>query len=104
MRDLEQHTHGRLTDLTPVCLPPPRLSPSLPRYEPGDSTSKLLERTRVLQDENSKLSRELSEAAGQTALMFERIIMVRRAGSLSLSTFCSFLLFLYMQHFECGFG
>lgn len=38
--------------------------------------TKLLERNRALQDENNKLSRELSEAAGQTALMFEKIIMV----------------------------
>lgn len=38
--------------------------------------SKLLERNRALQDENNKLSRELSEAAGQTAFMFEKIITV----------------------------
>lgn len=38
--------------------------------------TKLLERNRALQDENNKLSRELSETAGQTALMFEKIIMV----------------------------
>lgn len=38
--------------------------------------AKLLERNRALLDENNKLSRELSEAAGQTALMFEKIIMV----------------------------
>lgn len=41
-----------------------------------ENVSKLVERNRALQDENSKLSRELSEAAGQTALMFEKIIMV----------------------------
>lgn len=35
-----------------------------------------MERNRALQDENNKLSRELSEAAGQTAFMFEKIIMV----------------------------
>ena len=38
--------------------------------------TKLLEKNRALQDENNKLSRELSEAAGQTAFMFEKIIMV----------------------------
>lgn len=38
--------------------------------------TKLLERNRALRDENNKLSRELSEAAGQTAHMFEKIIMV----------------------------
>ncbi|TNN86865.1 Chromosome-associated kinesin KIF4 [Liparis tanakae] len=37
--------------------------------------TKLLERNRTLQEENNKLSRELSEAAGQTAFMFEKIIM-----------------------------
>lgn len=35
-----------------------------------------MEKNRVLQDENNKLIRELSEAAGQTAVMFEKIIMV----------------------------
>lgn len=47
------------------------------RSEPAGNVSKILEQNRCLQDENSKLSRELSEAVGQTALMFERIIMVR---------------------------
>uniref|UniRef100_A0A8C3B2D9 Kinesin family member 4 n=1 Tax=Cyclopterus lumpus TaxID=8103 RepID=A0A8C3B2D9_CYCLU len=37
--------------------------------------TKLLERNRTLQEENNKLSRELSEAVGQTAFMFEKIIM-----------------------------
>ncbi|RVE63542.1 hypothetical protein OJAV_G00137280 [Oryzias javanicus] len=44
-----------------------------------ENVSKLVERNRALQDENSKLSRELSEAAGQTALMFEKIIMSEQA-------------------------
>lgn len=35
-----------------------------------------MEKNRALQDENKKLSRELGEAAGQTALMFEKIILV----------------------------
>jgi len=35
-----------------------------------------LEKNRALQDENRKLCRELGEAAGETALMFEKIIMV----------------------------
>uniref|UniRef100_A0A8D3BTA6 Kinesin motor domain-containing protein n=1 Tax=Scophthalmus maximus TaxID=52904 RepID=A0A8D3BTA6_SCOMX len=46
------------------------------RPESAEKVSKLLERNRALQDENNKLSRELSEAAGQTAFMFEKIIMV----------------------------
>uniref|UniRef100_A0A671TRP6 Kinesin-like protein n=1 Tax=Sparus aurata TaxID=8175 RepID=A0A671TRP6_SPAAU len=45
-----------------------------PMPEPAENVSKLLERNRALQDENNKLSRELSEAAGQTAFMFEKII------------------------------
>lgn len=45
--------------------------------------TKLVERNRALEDENNKLSRELSEAAGQTALMFEKIIMVTQ-----ISLFC----------------
>ncbi|CAB1332920.1 unnamed protein product [Coregonus sp. 'balchen'] len=44
-----------------------------------ENVSKILERTRTLQDENNKLSRALSEAAGQTALMLERIIMTEQA-------------------------
>lgn len=46
------------------------------RPESAEKVTKLLEKNRSLQDENSKLSKELSEAAGQTALMFEKIIMV----------------------------
>ncbi|XP_036976300.1 kinesin family member 4 [Acanthopagrus latus] len=48
--------------------------PMLSGPEPAENVSKLLERNRALQDENNKLSRELSEAAGQTAFMFEKII------------------------------
>lgn len=48
------------------------------RAESAESAAKLLERNRALEDENNKLSRELSEAAGQTALMFEKIIAVRQ--------------------------
>uniref|UniRef100_A0A673B580 Kinesin-like protein n=1 Tax=Sphaeramia orbicularis TaxID=375764 RepID=A0A673B580_9TELE len=47
--------------------------------ESAENVTKLLDRNRALQDENNKLSRELSEAAGQTALMFEKIIMVTLA-------------------------
>uniref|UniRef100_A0A673YXY8 Kinesin family member 4 n=1 Tax=Salmo trutta TaxID=8032 RepID=A0A673YXY8_SALTR len=50
-----------------------------PVTEPAENVSKILERTRALQVENNKLSRALSEAAGQTALMFERIIMTEQA-------------------------
>uniref|UniRef100_A0A8D3DES7 Kinesin motor domain-containing protein n=1 Tax=Scophthalmus maximus TaxID=52904 RepID=A0A8D3DES7_SCOMX len=49
------------------------------RPESAEKVSKLLERNRALQDENNKLSRELSEAAGQTAFMFEKIIMTEQA-------------------------
>ncbi|KAF7659331.1 hypothetical protein LDENG_00299450 [Lucifuga dentata] len=44
-----------------------------------ENVTKLMERTRALQDENNKLSKELSEAAGQTALMFEKIILTEQA-------------------------
>uniref|UniRef100_A0A8C7KRD6 Kinesin family member 4 n=1 Tax=Oncorhynchus kisutch TaxID=8019 RepID=A0A8C7KRD6_ONCKI len=50
-----------------------------PVSEPAENMSKILERTHTLQDENNKLSRALSEAAGQTALMLERIIMTDQA-------------------------
>uniref|UniRef100_A0A8D3E6H2 Kinesin motor domain-containing protein n=1 Tax=Scophthalmus maximus TaxID=52904 RepID=A0A8D3E6H2_SCOMX len=53
------------------------VAPVLP--ESAEKVSKLLERNRALQDENNKLSRELSEAAGQTAFMFEKIIMTEQA-------------------------
>uniref|UniRef100_A0A673XVA2 Kinesin family member 4 n=1 Tax=Salmo trutta TaxID=8032 RepID=A0A673XVA2_SALTR len=55
------------------------VAPVLSGPEPAENVSKMLERTRTLQDENNKLSRALSEAAGQTALMLERIIMTDQA-------------------------
>uniref|UniRef100_A0A673B6H4 Chromosome-associated kinesin KIF4-like n=1 Tax=Sphaeramia orbicularis TaxID=375764 RepID=A0A673B6H4_9TELE len=51
------------------------VAPVLSGAESAENVTKLLDRNRALQDENNKLSRELSEAAGQTALMFEKIIM-----------------------------
>ncbi|XP_068457502.1 kinesin family member 4 isoform X2 [Clinocottus analis] len=50
------------------------VAPVLSGPESTEKVTKLLERNRALQNENSKLSRELSEAAGQTAFMFEKII------------------------------
>ncbi|KAG9346544.1 hypothetical protein JZ751_006855, partial [Albula glossodonta] len=47
--------------------------------EPLRNMSEILEKNSCLQDENSKLSRELSEAVGQTAQMFERIITTEQA-------------------------
>ncbi|XP_069001721.1 kinesin family member 4 [Embiotoca jacksoni] len=55
------------------------VAPVLSGPESADNVTKLLERNRALQDENNKLSRELSEAAGQTAFMFEKIIMTEQA-------------------------
>ncbi|KAM6906832.1 kinesin family member 4 [Xenentodon cancila] len=55
------------------------VAPVLSGPESAENVTKLVERNRILQDENSKLSRELSEAAGQTALMFEKIIMAEQA-------------------------
>uniref|UniRef100_A0A673BA02 Chromosome-associated kinesin KIF4-like n=1 Tax=Sphaeramia orbicularis TaxID=375764 RepID=A0A673BA02_9TELE len=55
------------------------VAPVLSGAESAENVTKLLDRNRALQDENNKLSRELSEAAGQTALMFEKIIMVTLA-------------------------
>uniref|UniRef100_A0A8D3E9Z0 Kinesin motor domain-containing protein n=1 Tax=Scophthalmus maximus TaxID=52904 RepID=A0A8D3E9Z0_SCOMX len=55
------------------------VAPVLSGPESAEKVSKLLERNRALQDENNKLSRELSEAAGQTAFMFEKIIMTEQA-------------------------
>uniref|UniRef100_A0A8C2CAT1 Kinesin-like protein n=1 Tax=Cyprinus carpio TaxID=7962 RepID=A0A8C2CAT1_CYPCA len=54
------------------------VAPVLTGSEPAENVSNILEQNRCLQDENSKLSRELSEAVGQTALMFERIIMMEQ--------------------------
>ncbi|KAG8008289.1 Chromosome-associated kinesin KIF4 [Nibea albiflora] len=55
------------------------VAPVLSGPESAENVTKLLERIRGLQDENNKLSRELSEAAGQTAFMFEKIIMTEQA-------------------------
>lgn len=55
------------------------VAPALSGPESAEEVTKLLERNRSLQFENSKLSRELSEAAGQTAFMFEKIIMTEQA-------------------------
>uniref|UniRef100_A0A6Q2XZJ4 Kinesin motor domain-containing protein n=1 Tax=Esox lucius TaxID=8010 RepID=A0A6Q2XZJ4_ESOLU len=52
------------------------VAPVLSGPEPVENVSKILERTRALQEENNKLSRALSEAAGQTTLMIEKVIMV----------------------------
>ncbi|XP_035999264.1 kinesin family member 4 [Fundulus heteroclitus] len=55
------------------------VAPVLSGPSSAEDVGKLLERNRALQDENSKLCRELGEAAGQTALMFEKIIMTEQA-------------------------
>ncbi|KAG9351983.1 hypothetical protein JZ751_023234 [Albula glossodonta] len=55
------------------------VAPVLSGSEPAENVSKILEKNRCLQDENNKLSRELSEAVGQTALMLERILMTEQA-------------------------
>lgn len=44
---------------------------------PSENLQSLMERNQSLMEENEKLSRGLSEAAGQTAQMLERIIVVR---------------------------
>ncbi|XP_071316342.1 kinesin family member 4 [Trachinotus anak] len=54
------------------------VAPVLSGSESAENVTKLFERNRALEDENNKLSRELSEAAGQTALMFEKIIMTEQ--------------------------
>ncbi|MBN3303429.1 kinesin family member 4 [Amia ocellicauda] len=55
------------------------VAPVLSGSEPAGNVKEILEKNRCLQDENSKLSRELSEAVGQTAQMFERIILTEQA-------------------------
>lgn len=55
------------------------VAPVLSGSEQAEGVSKILERNQSLQEENSKLSRELSEAVGQTALMCERIIITEQA-------------------------
>lgn len=44
---------------------------------PSENLQSLMEKNQLLMEENQKLSRGLSEAAGQTAQMLERIILVR---------------------------
>uniref|UniRef100_A0A8B9BI10 Kinesin family member 4A n=1 Tax=Anser brachyrhynchus TaxID=132585 RepID=A0A8B9BI10_9AVES len=44
---------------------------------PSENLQSLMEKNQSLMEENEKLSRGLSEAAGQTAQMLERIILVR---------------------------
>ncbi|KAJ8276766.1 hypothetical protein COCON_G00085180 [Conger conger] len=55
------------------------VAPVLSGSEPAENVSKVLEKNRSLQEENSKLSRELSEVVGQTAVMLERIVMTEQA-------------------------
>ncbi|XP_011609744.1 kinesin family member 4 [Takifugu rubripes] len=55
------------------------VTPVLSGPESSGNVKNLLEKNHALQDENNKLSRELSEAAGQTAVMFEKIIMTEQA-------------------------
>ncbi|XP_049997220.1 chromosome-associated kinesin KIF4-like [Alexandromys fortis] len=47
--------------------------------EPSENLQSLMEKNRSLVEENEKLSRGLSEAAGQTAQMLERIILTEQA-------------------------
>uniref|UniRef100_A0A3Q2Z7Z8 Kinesin family member 4 n=1 Tax=Hippocampus comes TaxID=109280 RepID=A0A3Q2Z7Z8_HIPCM len=54
------------------------VAPVLSGPESGENVKRLVEQNRSLQDENSKLSKELSETAIQTALMFEKIIMTEQ--------------------------
>uniref|UniRef100_A0A6I8P1L2 Kinesin family member 4A n=1 Tax=Ornithorhynchus anatinus TaxID=9258 RepID=A0A6I8P1L2_ORNAN len=46
---------------------------------PSENLQSLMERNRCLSEENEQLSRGLSEAAGQTAQMLERIILTEQA-------------------------
>uniref|UniRef100_A0A2K6TB05 Kinesin motor domain-containing protein n=1 Tax=Saimiri boliviensis boliviensis TaxID=39432 RepID=A0A2K6TB05_SAIBB len=47
--------------------------------EPSENLQSLMEKNQLLVEENEKLSRGLSEAAGQTAQMLERIILTEQA-------------------------
>ncbi|XP_062039161.1 chromosome-associated kinesin KIF4A isoform X3 [Lepus europaeus] len=47
--------------------------------EPSENLQSLMEKNQSLAEENEKLSRGLSEAAGQTAQMLERIILTEQA-------------------------
>ncbi|KAL0994127.1 hypothetical protein UPYG_G00118050 [Umbra pygmaea] len=55
------------------------VAPVLSGSEPAENVSKILERTRALQEENKTLSRALSEAASQTTLVIEKMIMTEQA-------------------------
>ncbi|XP_076024662.1 kinesin family member 4 [Genypterus blacodes] len=55
------------------------VAPVLSGPEATEKVTKLVERIRALQGENNKLSRELSAAVGQSALMFEKIILTEQA-------------------------
>ncbi|XP_041075610.1 chromosome-associated kinesin KIF4-like isoform X2 [Polyodon spathula] len=61
------------------------VAPVLSGYEPAGNVKQILEKNRSLQDENNKLSRELNEAVGQTAQMFEKIIMTEQTNEKLLS-------------------
>uniref|UniRef100_A0A8C5AZY9 Kinesin-like protein n=1 Tax=Gadus morhua TaxID=8049 RepID=A0A8C5AZY9_GADMO len=50
-----------------------------PVTESSENVNNLVEKNRSLQDQNSRLCRELSETTGQAALMFEKIIMAEQA-------------------------
>ncbi|XP_056140948.1 kinesin family member 4 [Lampris incognitus] len=54
------------------------VAPVLSGLGSAENVTDILERNRTLQDANNKLSRELSEAVGQTAFMFEKIIMTEQ--------------------------
>lgn len=52
--------------------------PVLSNMAPSENLQSLMERNKCLEDENGKLCRELSDAAGQTAHMLERVIMTEQ--------------------------
>ncbi|KAM4697005.1 chromosome-associated kinesin KIF4A [Rhinophrynus dorsalis] len=52
--------------------------PVLTSMEPSENLQSLMERNKTLENENGKLSRELSEAAEQTAQILEKIIMTEQ--------------------------
>ncbi|XP_038603909.1 chromosome-associated kinesin KIF4A [Tachyglossus aculeatus] len=53
--------------------------PAAVNEAPSENLQSLMERNRCLSEENEQLSRGLSEAAGQTAQMLERIILTEQA-------------------------
>ncbi|XP_057629078.1 chromosome-associated kinesin KIF4-like [Chionomys nivalis] len=56
-----------------------RTLPGSINVEPSENLQSLMEKNQSLVEENEKLSRGLSEAAGQTAQMLERIILTEQA-------------------------